>query len=178
LPEADVEHILASTTSTAALRLGSEGENANEHFRISIAGAQEKTALLRLGTAWHLPLGTTPTTPTTHILKLPLGVVGGYHELNMRDSVENEWPCAQIIRELGMAAARTEMAVFGERRALVVERFDRRWQGVSIEATRLDGFEPRTRGSLGFPRKTSARRPALLTIESTRRTEAQAFKLV
>jgi serine/threonine-protein kinase HipA len=139
LSEADVEHILASTTSTAALRLGAEGENANEHFRISIAGAQERTALLRLGTAWHLPLG---ATPTTHILKLPLGVVGGFRELDMRDSVENEWLCAQIIRELGMHAARTEMAVFGESKALVVERFDRRWQGVSMEATRLDGFEP------------------------------------
>ena len=63
-------------------------------------------------------------------------------ELDMGDSVENEWLCAQIIRELGLAAARTEMAVFGERKALIVERFDRRWQGVSMEATRLDGFEP------------------------------------
>jgi serine/threonine-protein kinase HipA len=42
-------------------------------FRISIAGAQEKTALLRMGNQWHLPHG---ATPTTHILKLPIGLVG------------------------------------------------------------------------------------------------------
>jgi len=38
-------------------------------FRISIAGAQEKTALLRIGDCWHMPHG---ATPTTHIFKLPL----------------------------------------------------------------------------------------------------------
>lgn len=34
------------------------------------------------------------------------------------------------------------MAVFGEIKVLTVERFDRRWQGVSMEATRLEGFKP------------------------------------
>lgn len=44
--------------------------SAAEDFRISIAGAQEKTALLLKDNQWHRPLG---TTPTTHIFKLPIG---------------------------------------------------------------------------------------------------------
>src|SRR5688572_1330537 len=42
-------------------------------FRISIAGAQEKTAFLKHHGRWCRPHG---STPTTHIFKLPLGLVG------------------------------------------------------------------------------------------------------
>ena len=38
-------------------------------------------------------------------------------DLDMGDSIENEWLCAQIIRELGIDIARTEIATFGERKA-------------------------------------------------------------
>jgi len=94
-------------------------------FRISIAGAQEKTALLRIKSKWHEPRG---ATPTTHILKLPLGSVGAM-QADLSESVENEWLCGQILRELGFRVARSEMAVFGATKALVVERFDRQWMG-------------------------------------------------
>ncbi len=60
----------------------------DDDFRISIAGAQEKTALLLRDGRWCLPRG---GTPTTHIFKLPLGLIGGM-KLDMRHSVENEWP--------------------------------------------------------------------------------------
>jgi len=92
-------------------------------FRVSIAGAQEKTALLKIGQRWHLPEA---ATPTTHILKLPLGLVGNIRA-DMSDSVENEWLCATLLTALGFDVAHTEMATFGNRKALVVERFDRRW---------------------------------------------------
>ncbi len=36
-----------------------------DDFRISVAGAQEKTALLRMGEQWCIPQG---ATPTTHII--------------------------------------------------------------------------------------------------------------
>lgn len=139
LSEADVEHVLSSVTSTAPPGLQTEDEIANKDFRISIAGAQEKTALLRLGTSWHVPLG---ATPTTHILKLPLGVVGGMRNLDMRNSVENEWLCSQILRELGIDVARTEIATFGRYKVLVVERFDRRWQKVGVDDAREADFKP------------------------------------
>jgi len=101
------------------------GNEGLDDFRISIAGVQEKTALLRLGDRWHRPLD---ATPTTHILKLPMGAAGLPFDVN--DSVENEWLCATILRELGLPVPHTEIATFGEQKVLVVERFDRRWHGI------------------------------------------------
>lgn len=92
-------------------------------FRISIAGVQEKTALLRIKSKWYEPRG---ATPTTHILKLPLGLVGAM-QADLSESIENEWLCGQILRELGFSVARSELAVFGATKVLVVERFDRQW---------------------------------------------------
>jgi len=94
-----------------------------EGFRLSIAGAQDKTALLQVNGQWCRPLG---ATPTTHILKPPIGVTQG-RNLDLRLSVENEWLCNQIVRELGLPATECQMQDFGTRRALVVKRFDRSW---------------------------------------------------
>lgn len=96
-----------------------------DDLRISIAGAQEKTALLRVDGRWCRPRG---ATPTTHILKLPLGLVGG-RRLDLRHSVYNEWLCAQLLRELSLPVASTEIARFGDETVLAVERFDRQWMG-------------------------------------------------
>lgn len=107
------------------------GQDPND-LRISIAGAQEKTALLRVDGQWCRPLG---ATPTTHILKLPLGLVGG-RRLDLTHSVFNEWLCAQLLRELGLPVATTEIATFGDETVLAVERFDRQWVGDSEAAPR------------------------------------------
>ena len=94
-----------------------------DDLRISIAGAQEKTALLRVDGQWCRPLG---ATPTPHILKLPLGLVGG-RRLDLSHSVYNEWLCAQLLREMGLPVAVTDIATFGDETVLSVERFDRQW---------------------------------------------------
>lgn len=94
-----------------------------EDLRISMAGAQEKTALLWHQGRWWRPMG---ATPTTHILKLPLGLVGNM-KLDLRDSVENEWLCAQILEAYGLPVARCHPLVFEGQRVLGVERFDRVW---------------------------------------------------
>ena len=121
----DVEAILrAVPTATGPLSAQLEDD---EDFRISIAGAQEKTALLRIGNTWHRPLG---ATPTTHILKLPLGIVGGGLQLDLSDSVDNEWLCAALFEAMQLPVARTQIATFGDQRALVVERFDRLWRNI------------------------------------------------
>ena len=96
-------------------------ESIEDTFRISLAGAQEKTALLFRESVWHRP---THATPTTHILKLPLGV--NLQGIDLSTSVENEWLCSQIVRAYGIEVARCRMEAFGEHKALVVERFDRR----------------------------------------------------
>lgn len=120
LTEVEVEHHLRQSMSGTPLA----GQQEQDDFRISIAGAQEKTALLRLNGEWHLPHG---MTPTTHILKLPLGFIGPLQHLDMRTSVENEWLCLELLGMLGFKVARTEVAQFGATKALVVERFDRAW---------------------------------------------------
>ena len=90
-------------------------------FRISLAGAQAKTALLFYRGKWRRPLR---ATPTTHILKLPMGFVGT-SQLDMRESVENEWLCSRLMTEFGLPTATCEIAQFGSWKVLVVERFDR-----------------------------------------------------
>lgn len=64
---------LRNTTSTHAFA----PNNDEEDRRLSIAGAQEKTALLRHEGQWLFPHG---STPTTHIFKLPMGLVGHMQE--------------------------------------------------------------------------------------------------
>jgi serine/threonine-protein kinase HipA len=92
-------------------------------FRISIAGAQEKTALLSLNGRWNIPHG---NTPTTHILKPQIGQRG---DLDLSHSVENEHLCMRLTAALGLPTAPTEIMEFGGKRVLVIERFDRRWTG-------------------------------------------------
>lgn len=99
------------------------GMSEEKEFRISVAGAQEKTALLRLGDAWHRPLG---TTPTSHIFKLPIGRIE-HNNLDLSDSVENEWLCHAVFKAYDIPVANTEMMTFEDVKTLVVERFDRRW---------------------------------------------------
>lgn len=110
------EHLQMVTT--AAL----PGQQADDTFRISIAGAQEKTAFLWHNARWCAPTG---STPSTHIFKLPLGLVGNMRA-DMHTSVENEWLCMQLLAAFGIPVASTAMGTFNGQRALIVERFDRR----------------------------------------------------
>jgi len=103
------------------------GIDMDQEFRISIAGAQEKTALLRHRGRWMRPIG---TTPTTHILKPQLGEIPTpWGMIDLTDSVENEHYCLTLLASFGLPIASTEIARFGDRRVLVVERFDRLWRG-------------------------------------------------
>jgi len=121
LSEHEVAEVLRATPSEPVL-----GQTQDDDlFRISLAGAQEKTALLFTNKRWHRPLG---ATPTTHILKLPLGLIGGSRRVDLGDSIENEWLCAQILYYLQLPVATTEMWRFEDQKALVVTRFDRAWQ--------------------------------------------------
>ncbi len=94
-------------------------------FRISIAGAQEKTALLHHDGQWQLPKG---VTPTTHIFKLPVGKIQGHSfTLDLQESVENEWLSMLIARLYGLNVPRCDIIHTAHTRALCVERFDRRY---------------------------------------------------
>ncbi len=116
-PVSDAQ-IAALLRNLATAPLGIEEDD----FRISLAGAQEKTALLRKDGDWIRPHG---MTPTTRILKTQLGILP--NGINLSDSVENEFLCMTFCREMGMEVAEVEIVDFEDVRALSVTRFDRRW---------------------------------------------------
>jgi serine/threonine-protein kinase HipA len=95
----------------------------DDDFRISIAGAQEKTALLKIGKQWTKPIG---ATPTSHILKLPMGELPQVG-IDLTDSCENEFICLELARAFGFNVANSEVQYFGEQKVLSVERFDRKY---------------------------------------------------
>jgi serine/threonine-protein kinase HipA len=117
LDEAGVAEALRSAVAAPGFGYSKGGD-----LRISIAGAQEKTALLRHEGRWCRPTG---ATPSTHIFKLPLGLVGSM-QADMKGSVENEWLCAKIVSAFGLEVARCDIADFEDQHVLIVERFDRR----------------------------------------------------
>ena len=96
------------------------GIRAERDFRISVAGAQEKTALLLHDGQWIEPTG---TTPTTHILKPAIGTLP--NGMDLTDSVENEHFCLRLMAAFGLPVAHAEIATFADTKALVIERFDR-----------------------------------------------------
>lgn len=116
VPDDEVAAIINNLAS-APLGMGED-----EDFRISIAGAQEKTALLRKDGQWFKPSG---TAATTHILKPQIGRLP--NGIDLSNSVENEYFCLKLLAALGVPTADAEIADFGDRRTLIVERFDRRW---------------------------------------------------
>ncbi|EMZ8773607.1 HipA N-terminal domain-containing protein [Escherichia coli] len=94
LTEARLEEVL--TAYKADIPLGMIREE--NDFRISVAGAQEKTALLRIGNDWCIPKG---ITPTTHIIKLPIGEIRQPNAtLDLSQSVDNEYYCLLLAKEL------------------------------------------------------------------------------
>lgn len=94
----------------------------DEEFRISIAGAQEKTAFLYHENQWCEPL---QETPTTHIFKLPIGFIA-HQQMDLSDSCENEWLCSLLAKCYGLPSADCDILQFEDIKVLSVKRFDRR----------------------------------------------------
>jgi serine/threonine-protein kinase HipA len=123
MDEAAIEKLL-KTLGKAPLGMDGKSE-----FRISVAGAQEKTALLKHNGQWIKPRG---TTPTTHLLKRQMGTLP--NGMNLSNSVENEYYCLKLLEAFSLPVAEVEIEQFGNETVLVVERFDRKWE--SAEALR------------------------------------------
>lgn len=139
LTDAQVAEVLRGTTTPSTLGLI---ENEDD-FRICIAGAQELTALLQVDGQWCLPRG---ATPTTHIFKLPMGLIGGM-KLDMTLSVENEWLCAVVLKAFGLPVAACRPRQFEDMKG---------WSSTAL--TGLGGPAPKmTSDSFVCPRKTYAR---------------------
>lgn len=121
ISDKSIEKMLANLSGVP---LGIDPEH---EFRISIAGAQEKTALLNFEKRWMRPIG---ITPTTHILKPQIGEIPtSTGIIDMAASVDNEHYCLTLLEQFGLTVAQTRIETFGKRRVLVVDRFDRQWRG-------------------------------------------------
>lgn len=117
LDDGKIEGILKNL-GRAPLGIETEGG-----FRISLAGAQEKAAFLRKDGQWCQPLG---MTPTTHIFKPQIGTIEtSTGRIDLTQSVENEFYCLKLLSAFGLDVAHAEMGQFGEKKVLIVERFDR-----------------------------------------------------
>jgi serine/threonine-protein kinase HipA len=128
LTESEVAAALRAVINPASSTILSE-----EDFRLSLAGSQEKTAFLFHDNRWYIPSG---TTPSTHIIKLPLGTIGPFG-INLDFSIENEWLCSLIAKELGLQVANTTLHRFEDQRVLIVQRFDRRYSADRTHIIRL-----------------------------------------
>lgn len=104
----------------AALKTAPLGMDGEDAFRISIAGAQEKTALLHHDGQWMIPSG---PTPTTHIIKPQIGQIPG--GIDLSNSVENEYLCLRLCAAFGLPVANAMIEDFAGTKALSIERFDR-----------------------------------------------------
>lgn len=82
--------------------------------RLSLAGAQEKTAICVYEDKFILP---DDNVPTTHILKtaLPKHI----------QSIQNEYICMKAAKKIGLKVANAEIKKIGDLEFLLVERFDR-----------------------------------------------------
>jgi len=91
-----------------------------EPYKISLTGVQNKLALLFDKGSWKDPIG---TTPSTHILKLPIEITENF---NIFNSVENEWYCNLLYNAMDLPTPNCEILTFEDEKVLSVERFDRK----------------------------------------------------
>jgi serine/threonine-protein kinase HipA len=107
LTDPDIEALVANL-ETAPLGI-------NERVRVSLGGVQQKLLLTRMADrSWGRPVD---GTPSTHILKPEIA--------RFPQTVENEAFCMRVAKHLGLSVASVATVVIGNRRLLVVERYDR-----------------------------------------------------
>jgi serine/threonine-protein kinase HipA len=107
ISDADIE-LLVANLRTAPLGI-------DERVRISLGGIQEKLLLTQMPDgSWCRPVD---GTPSTHILKPEIA--------RFPATVENEAFCMRIARHLGLRVATVHTTLIGNRKLLVVERYDR-----------------------------------------------------
>ena len=96
------------TASERPMLAGTDG------LRLSLAGAQDKLPVISDGKRIGLPLN---GVPSTHILKPAIRAV--------EDSVTNEGFCLAVAEAMRLNPARSRIHTVGDRRFLMVERYDR-----------------------------------------------------
>ncbi|MDR1799726.1 MAG: type II toxin-antitoxin system HipA family toxin [Bifidobacteriaceae bacterium] len=122
LSEADIAGLVRATRQDV---LPYSPESATGQF--SLAGAQAKFALQRLGDGWSIPAG---AEPSTHIFK---PAIPGFDHQDVTEVLS-----MRLAAQLGLATAHTFVADFEDERVIAIERYDRiqvqgRWLRVHQE---------------------------------------------
>ncbi len=110
----DLEPLDEAALATLLRELPRRPLRAGGELRLSLAGAQDKMALVRKGETFFLPRG---DLPTTHILKPAIEAFAG--------TVPNELFCMKLAARIAVQAPAVELAAAGGILFLVVERYDR-----------------------------------------------------
>lgn len=110
-----------------------------EGIRISLAGAQNKMAVVIRGGRIGLPLG---MTPTTHIIKPASVELRGRRDQRLKypSLVANEAFCTVLARRAGLRAVIVSVMTIDEVAALVIERYDRTGSGDQVERIHQEDF--------------------------------------
>ena len=100
-----------------------------KNLRLSLAGAQTKTAVLLINNEITLP---EKFTPTTHILK---PMIKG-----LKETVENEYICMKTAEKIGIKVPNIEIRNAGKTNFLLIERFDREILAGKIKRLHQEDF--------------------------------------
>lgn len=100
-----------------------------EAIRLSLAGAQNKLALLKMDGAWYLP---GENKLSTHIIKPAIET--------FPDSVFNEYFCLQLAKNLGINVVEPDLFLLEDKAYLVLDRYDREIEGSSVVRMHQEDF--------------------------------------
>lgn len=103
-----------------------------EGIRLSLAGAQDKLAVRIIGDQLALMRG---GSPTTHILKTLIS-----DRPDVSDSVHNELFCLLLAARCGLSVPHAQMRRTAKQPYLLVERYDRKWQGNDVVRLHQEDF--------------------------------------
>ncbi|MFI3244019.1 MAG: type II toxin-antitoxin system HipA family toxin [Akkermansia sp.] len=101
----------------------------DDGIRLSLAGAQHKTALLLLGDKLASPLR---DVPTSHIIK---PAIDAYEE-----TIENEYICLETARAIGLDVPKIEIRHANKTKFFMIERYDRHRVGDKIARLHQEDF--------------------------------------
>ncbi|MFI3244640.1 MAG: type II toxin-antitoxin system HipA family toxin, partial [Akkermansia sp.] len=99
------------------------------NVRLSLAGAQDKTALLFVDGQAYIP---SDGVPSTHILKPSIA--------NFEETVANEYICLSAAAQMGVKVPQVEMRQVGDTPYFLIERYDRQRAGKRVKRVHQEDF--------------------------------------
>lgn len=100
-----------------------------EGMRLSLAGAQEKAAVIAIGNDIYLPRN---KCPTTHLLKPEISQYPG--------SVQNEYMCMRLAKKIGLAVPEVSIRKVNDIIFLLIDRYDREVVGNLVRRVHQEDF--------------------------------------